>query len=271
MVLIRPRRALVAVLLAALVILVGCRARADVLVDVRPDGSGTVTVTGTFDEDAVAQLGGDVAAAVRTDDLGAAGWSVSEPTTSGSDTVLTLSKPFASADRLGAVLEELGGPEGPFDGWKLATSNSFTVSDYELTGRLRLTGSLDQFSDADVAAALDGFAVGRSPEELAAAMAADPDALTLAVAVRLPGEVDQATGLEAQESGSDDVVAIDLRLGTGNATDSAVLVRSSESDRSAVLWIVLGASLIVAAGLLFVAGARRSRRPGRPRRPSPVE
>ena len=176
----RPVRVLVPVLLALSV--VGCRARADVLVAVEPDGSGTVTVTATLDPDAVAQVG-DVAAAVKVDDLRSAGWKVTGPKKAGADTFITVSKPFAEASRLGAVLEELGGPDGPFPGWKLTSSNSFTVSSYELTGKIRLTGSLDQFSDSDVAAALDGFATGRSPEELTAALQDDPGALTLNVAV----------------------------------------------------------------------------------------
>ena len=54
----RPVRVLVPLLLALSV--VGCRARADVLVAVEPDGSGTVTVTATLDPDAVADARIDV-------------------------------------------------------------------------------------------------------------------------------------------------------------------------------------------------------------------
>ena len=258
----RPFRIL-ALVVTLLVAGVGCKARADVLVAVRPNGSGTVTVTATLDPDAAAQVG-DLATAVRVDDLRAAGWKVTGPTTSGGNTVLTASKPFAEQRRLGAVMEELGGPDGPFPGWKLTSSNSFTVSSYELSGKVHLTGSLDQFSDGDVAAALDGFATGRSPDELKAALAA-PGALTLGVSVVLPGDLDEARGLTEKDPGAGAPQAT-YRLGDGTAVDRSVAVTSSATDRSAVLWVIVGGGLIVLAGLLFVAGRRQARR----RRPRPV-
>lgn len=258
LVLCRSRRLLLVLVPAVLALLAGCRATADVAIDVESDGSGTVTLTGTFDREAIEQIGGDPAVAVRTDDLAAAGWKVSGPTTSGGETVVRLAKPFASADRLGAVLDEIGGPDGPFVGWKLSSENSFTVASYELTGRMRLTGSLEQFSDAEVAAALDGFALGRSAEEVAAAVAADPDALSLTVSVNLPGELDGASGLSEQDDGEAAVATYDL--GGGTAVDTAVTVSSSSTDRSAVLWMIVGGGLILAAGLLAVAVLRRGRR-----------
>lgn len=262
----RPVRVLVPLLLALSV--VGCRARADVLVAVEPDGSGTVAVTATLDPDAVAQVG-DVAAAVKVDDLRSAGWKVVGPKKAGADTFITVSKPFAEASRLGAVLEELGGPDGPFPGWKLTSSNSFTVSSYELTGKIRLTGSLDQFSDGEVAAALDGFATGRSPEELTAALQDDPDALTLNVAVTLPGDLDDVSGLDRRDPDANSA-AKQFRLGDGRAVDTAVELKSSSTDRSAVLWVILGGGLIVASALLFVAGRQQARR-RRGRRPAAAE
>jgi len=261
-----PRLVRAVVALAMLSLVVGCQARADVRVEVEPDGSGTVRVTGTFDEEAVQQLGGDLGAALRLDDLRDAGWTVDSPQTSGSDTVLVISKPFAAADRLGAVMDELGGSSGLFSGWKVTSSNSFTVSSYEVSGKVRLTGSLDQFSDADVAAALDGLAVGRTPDEIAAALAEDPDALSLSIGVMVPGDIDELRGVSEKDPGAGSPSA-DFRLGSGTASDVDVVVRSSATDRAPVLWMLIGGALVVAAVLLLVAGARaRRRRP--PRRPS---
>lgn len=244
----------------------GCRARADVVVDVEGDGSGSVTVTATLDDEAVEQLG-DLDSALRLDDLEATGWSTDGPTKRGDVTVLAVTKEFGDASQLGPIMTEVGGTGGPFRDWKLTSSNSFTVSSYELSGTMNLTGSLDQFSDSEVAAALDGFATGRTPDEIAAALKDDPDALQLGVGVSLPGELENATGLDPTDP-DPNVAAKHYRLGDGIAVDTVIDLRSSASDRTSVLWILVGGALVVAAVVLAVAGRRQATRSRRPRRTS---
>lgn len=249
-----------------------CQVRTDVDVAVEPDGSGTVTVTARLDADAVEQLGADPADAIRLDDLRAAGWEIDGPRADGADTVIEASKPFGRADALGPVMAQLGGADGPFRDWSLATDSSFTVSTYELEGTVHLTGSLDQFSDTDVAAALDGFALGRSPEEIAAALEADPEAFRLGVEVRLPGSFDHVEGLDAVED-TDGVARTTIVLGSGEETTTDVVLRSSESDRSSVLWMLVGGGLIVCSLVLVITAQRVARRRanGRSgRRPGPT-
>lgn len=242
-------------MLAVLAVVSACRVDTTVAVVVRPDGSGAVTVQAVLDREATERLGADPAAALRLDDLRAAGWRVQGPTVADGALRVTLTKSFAAADRLGPVMAELGGAEGPFADWRLTTDNAVTSSSYQLTGTVRLTGSLDQFSDAEVAAALDGFATGRSPEELSNELKAG--ALRLTVSADLPGEIDEATGLtrdgEAAPSWS-------TELGTGSPVTREVTVTTSATDRSSVLFGLIGVVLVVAAVVLFVAGRRAGAR-----------
>ena len=250
-------------------VLVGCKATATVAVVVEPNGSGSVSITAALDADAAARVGTDLATAIRTEDLVAAGWTVGPLQTDDGQTSIAASKAFATADGLGPILTDIGGPDGPFVGWDLKTSDTFTAAGYELDGQLKLTGSLDQFSDAEVAAALDGFALGRSPEELAADLA-DGSSLQLGIDVSLPGDIDEATGLTVAEGDASGAGRLSRTfvLGDGSAVDEAVRVSATASDRSAVLWIVLGAALVVGALLLVVARQRVRRR--RRRRPAPI-
>ncbi|MFN8052815.1 MAG: hypothetical protein U0Q22_15325 [Acidimicrobiales bacterium] len=257
---------LVAFAAAFLLVLSGCKARADVNVTVQPNGSGSVVVTAVLDADATAQLGGDVAKVVHLDDLRATGWTVRGPRAVGGTTTISLTKPFADGAALAKVLAQVGGKDGVFRGWKLSRSNSFTVAEYRLDGSVHLTGALDQFSDADVASALDGLAVGRTPEELAAAFKGQPEALELDVTVSLPGEMDAVSGLSTKDPGGSATASRRFVLGDGTATTTSIRMTSSAADRSSVVWILAGVGCVVAALLLLAVAWRR-----RPRRPLPVD
>lgn len=235
---------------------------AGVAVVVEPDGSGTVTATVTLDADAAAQLG-DPATAIRTDDLTAAGWKVTGPASTGDTTTISVAKPFATPERMGDVLRELGGDSGPMADWDLFVDNSFTTSTYRIEGTVELTGSLDQFSDERVAAALDGFAVGRSPDELKAALAENPEALTFTVEVGLPGELEAVEGLTRPDP---DVAVATKRfvLADGTPTSLRVVMDAEIVERSSVLWVLIGIGLVVAAVLVVATGRRRPKRRPRP-------
>ena len=231
-----------------------CRTLTTVTIASAPNGSGTVTASALLDADAVAHLGGEVAKVVRVADLRSAGWAVRIASTKDGGVRITASKPFARPAELQAVLSELGGrgERGVFRDWHLRVDDGFVGTDYHLDGRIALTGSLDQFSDAKVAAALDGFATGRSPEELAAELKANPGAFGLVVAAHLPGDVQRASGLRVRaDSGRYPNAA--FVVGGGTSSTTVVDVLSARTGRTAIylcasglVCVLLGAYLIVA-------------------------
>lgn len=261
------RRILIVTLLATLVILSGCQAKAKVSVDVEPSGAGVVSVVASFDAEAVSRLGNDLAKRLRLDDVRAAGWTVGSPVKTGETTTITASRKFASPAGLTAIMEQLGGSSGVFPDWKLVTENSFGRSSFDLDGTVHLTGSLDQFSDGEVAGALDGLATGRTPEELAKELADNPEALVLEVALSMPADLDSVSGLTQKDQPSPNATSRYV-LGTGEQVDAAIAATAIRSERSAVGWILAGVAGIVGGLLLLAAqvgrGRRRRRRMARP-------
>jgi len=71
----------------------------------------------------------------------------------------------------------------------LQVADAFAGTDYSFRTDVELTGSLEQFSDPDLAAALGGLPLARTPEELTVMGADDPATATLALSVSLPGDV----------------------------------------------------------------------------------
>ena len=109
-----PRRRLV--LLVALLAWAtsACQVVLTTGVDVTRDGTGRVTAGLGLDADAVKEVG-DVATALRLDDVRQAGWQVEGPRKEGDGlTWVRASKPFADPDQLPAILAELNGADGPF-------------------------------------------------------------------------------------------------------------------------------------------------------------
>jgi hypothetical protein len=248
-----------------LLVCVACQANATVTMKVAESGSGAVSVAATLDKEAVDRLGGDIRAAVNTQDLASAGWKLSEPTTQGGLTTLTATKNFSSPAALTGVLEEVAGADGPLAGWKLNVSHEFASSQYQLSGTVKLSGSLDQFSDSAVAAALDGAATGRTPEELAAALKESPDSLQLRVVVGMPGSVDSAEGLRI-DAKNDEIAAGTYVLGSGTPTTERVAVVASTQRKLGAALVIGGIVGVVLAVLLLL----RSRRRGASRSPARV-
>jgi len=182
----RPVRRLVLVLLPLLLAAAACQARATVAVDVQPDGSGTVAVTVRLDQEATTRLG-DPAAALSTADLTDAGWKVAPPATRGGALTLRAVRPFGSPDELAAVLDEVGGTNGVFRDTSLSVGDSLASTTYDFRTTVRLTGSLDQLSDPELAKVLGDLPLGRTAEELAAEGADVKDAARLTLQVTLPG------------------------------------------------------------------------------------
>lgn len=252
----RIRSTLVAVVVGAMTVLSSaCQAIATVAIDAELDGSGTVTVTVDLDASAAGQLG-DPETAFAVDDLRDAGWTIDGPNAEGEHTTLAASKPFANADDLPRVIAEVSGPDGPFQDVTLTHANGFAGSSLELSGRWKLTGSLDQFSDNEVAAQLDGYPLGRTPEEIAAALQEHPETLKLVLEVSMPGSVQASERFTL----TDGTAASGEVLGTGAPIDEAFSVSTRSNNRSVVAWMIGAAVLMVGGLVVMVAALRRPQR-----------
>ena len=241
------RRVLLLFLVPALGVVAGCQARATVAVDVQTGGAGTVTVTVRLDKEATTRLG-DPKAALSTADLAGAGWKVLAPVTKSGAATFTVVRPYRSPAELATVLDEVGGKGGVFRGTKLAVGNSFASTTYDFRTTVHLTGSLDQLSDPEVAAALGNLPLGRTAEELVAEGATAKGAATLTLDVELPG-AEPVTW---------------TRSATGGKPSTVVAATSS---RVWTWWPLALAGLglvLVVAGIVVGVRSRRSSAPAEP-------
>lgn len=239
---------------AVVLVLSGCRIDPRVDIDVDADGGGIVRVTVALDADAVAEIGD--ASLVRLDDIRRAGWDVPSPEPDGGGVTFRASKRFASREQLQSVLDEVGGPGGLFRGFHLDVDDSWTGTTYSLAGTLHSTGSVEQLSDVDVAKVLDGLPLGRTPGELATDVGTGE--VRMVVAVHLPGGTTGSAESSVVVSG-------------GNAGEQPLAI-SSELDKAAPVWWLVGSALaaLVALGCLVVA--RRTRKaPADPAVASPAD
>ena len=188
------RRVISVAVLAFLAGIGGCRVDTTVDVVVAPGGGGDVAVEVQLDEAAAAQLGDEVDE-LAVDDLVSAGWDVSDPVRGDGGVMFRARKAFRGPDELPAVLAEVSGATGGSDpdrsgwlrDWRLAITDGFASTTYRVNGRVVTAGDLSEFGDAGIAVALDGFTLGRSPDELAAALDAEGSQVTLTVRARVPG------------------------------------------------------------------------------------
>jgi hypothetical protein len=250
------RRALgwVAALAVLVVVLAGCRTTARVGVDVRPDGSGTVTVSVVLDAQAAAQLG-DPSRTVPLGDLATAGWKVAAAAKDGDGLCFSGTRAFTSPRQLPAVLAEVGGTDGVFRDVRLAVDDGTFGTSYSFRARVVLSGDPSQFSDADLTKTVGGFALGRTPEELTASGATAPGAATLVVSVELPGDAPETNGTvrggRAEWS---------FPVSGGTATDARLRSASSDTDPQVIVLAAVGAGLLVLALVVLVVGLVRTRR-----------
>jgi hypothetical protein len=170
------------------VLLAGCRLDLDVHVAVEPDGGGQVEVVIGLDEDGIERIGGDLREVLEVDDLAEAGWTVSQPALGDEGiTSVRVVHPFADAEEAAAAFEEIAGPAGPFRDLALERSTGFARTRWTFTGRIDFGGGAEAFSDAAVAAELDGVPLGQSVEDIEAQLG-EPlsEVIEVGVAVDLP-------------------------------------------------------------------------------------
>lgn len=241
--------------------LAACEAKATVNVDVTEDGSGTVAVVLELDAEALGRIGG--IDAIDTGELTEAGWDVAEPElVEGGSVRLRAGKAFGRPSDLQPTLEEITGPDGPFQGQRIEVLDLFGGTRYVFGGRLITEVNLTQFSDAGVADALDGLPLGRSAEDLAADLKANPGSLKLNLAVTLPGTVTDTNG--ESEAGAGEPIRWSADL-TTDGTETVLSATSEErTDRPRQL-VKIGGGLVLAAAALLLYGIWASRRLNRQR------
>ncbi len=243
------RRILVAV--AVMVVLCSaCRVDVEVGIDAETDGSGRVRVEVVADREVASAV--DLSAGVRVDDLRQAGWTVDGPTTRPDGAVqVVATKAFDDAEGARRTIEELGGPTGPFQGFRLERRRSFARTTTRFMGTVDFAKGVEAFGDPGIRQALGGSDVGVDLARLEEALNGPVDkAVGVQVAVRLPGDVESNAPQQTANG-----ARWDLRL-----RDRVDL--TAESSAWNVVNLAAGAlGPLAILALLVVLLARRRRRP----------
>jgi len=235
-------------------LLAGCRVDTTVDITMGQDGSGHITVTAIADAGVVEQAPG-FKDDLRFDDAKAAGWTVSDPTsTSDGGLRVELTHPFANPEEATALLQSINGSGGPLHNVVVTRTVEEGGTTVNIKGSLRIDG-LDAFADPDVLAA-----VGATPyaEQVVASTAGPNDAVHVTVQAHLPGKLTSATGTVADGSVSW-VVPLDgsqLDMATTAADDHATQKMWGIASNAAL--IALAAWCLLAAA--FIAWVVRQRR-----------
>lgn len=249
----------------AVVVLASCRVQSHIALSVKPNGSGTVTVTVEADQDAVGKTSG-LLADLRTEDLTKAGWDVSEPKNGamGKKTGLTLvlTRSFRTPSEATAILAQVNGENGPLHNAVIERSGKDASSTWTLTGRLEVKGGLEAFADAGTNTLLGGAPY---KNELAASGQDLGDAVGLTFSALLPGDIQATTGKHPDTATITwdvplDGSAIDLATSTKNVDVASSVSRVGRVILKGliVLWLVAMALLFL---LVMNARNRRARTP----------
>ncbi|MDQ6909709.1 MAG: hypothetical protein M3Z84_02830, partial [Actinomycetota bacterium] len=118
----------------ALLISSACQVTVKTEVDAKADGTGFVRAGVGLDAEAT-RAAPDLAAQLRIDDLRQSGWAVTGPTQEGDGlTWVRASKPFSTPAQATAVMNELGGPQSPFQNLVLRQTRTLLKSKTALSG-----------------------------------------------------------------------------------------------------------------------------------------
>jgi len=215
-------------------------------VAVEADGSGTVTVTTRLDAEAAAKVP-DLDQSLLVEDLKAAGWRMVGPDRlPDGGWEVSAAKRFTEASRLGSVLAEVAGRDGPFRDFRLDRSHSFAKTSYRLEGTVDLSGGIEAFGDPELRQALGGNMFGRPLAELELAAGKPLDqAVRFTVRTHLPG------------GGTDEW---EPKLGA-----APTAIEASSANRAPTAWLFGFTALLALAGfvvtVLLIARYNRIRRP----------
>jgi hypothetical protein len=235
-------------LVAAAIVITGCRVDTAIDVAVKPDGSGVITVTATADKAVVDQAPG-LARDLRFDDAEKAGWvndRVSTPSSGGLQVVLH--HDFTSAREATALLREVTGANGPLHGVEITRTSSSDGVVTELHGTLRVDGGLDAFADPDLLKA-----IGATPyaNDIEAAGLTPSKAVTVAFTAELAGA--KPVSFSVPLDGSAIELSTTGRLVAGGASNWGVAA-------TVLLVAFIGWCLAAGGFVVWVARQRRLRR-----------
>jgi hypothetical protein len=237
----------------ALVVLLGltaCQVRVTAGIDVGADGEGTVRAGVGLDAEALRAVG-DLAAALRVDDLRAASWEVEGPREEGDGlTWVRAARAFSDVEEAGLALSELSGPDGPFRNLTFERERSFLRTKTRLSGSVDLSGGLAGFADAELRN-LVGDTIRLDPEGVRGELGADVDqAVQVQFEARLPGSVTS----NAPERAAD-------RFVWRPAMGQQLAIQASSSGLTipvVPIALAVGLLLTVGAGTVVVVRRRRT-------------
>ncbi|MEZ5321241.1 MAG: hypothetical protein R2698_04025 [Microthrixaceae bacterium] len=248
-----------ALVVVSLLVASSCKVGVETTIHVTPRGSGTVEVSATFDREAWDALGADAGKRLSLDDMRASGWRIAGPTKVGDGRRVSASRRFANGSELDAVISQLGGEPRVVSDVHLRRHHGLMSSDTALSGRVRLTGSADQFGDAGLAAVLDGLPSGHTAQDLEVSRRGRHGEVTLGLVVNLPGDKGRATGLAFDDTDGGAVASRTWTVGDGEAHDVTWSVSSTTTDRQPLWFGLLAVGLLAASLALFRSGPSRRR------------
>jgi hypothetical protein len=167
-----------------------CKVRTNIGIDVKEDGSGTVTVEVGLDDEAVKKVP-NLEQSLRTADLTAHGWTLTGPVKEDDGfTYVRVTKPFANPDEAVKILTELSGPNGPFRDFTLTRTRSFAHTKFHFSGTIDFAKGIESFSDSGLAQELDGKPIGDDIKAIEQRINDSLDnVFQFQVRVRMPGGV----------------------------------------------------------------------------------
>ena len=241
------------VLIAALLLLGGCRVDTRVSVLDRGGGHGTVSVSAAFDRQALQALGGEsgLAGQLSTSDLTAAGWTVSGPSpTAGGGATVTVSHGYSNSAEASRLLAEVAGT-GPASSRPLqltvSSHGDFFHNRQTISGRIDLTCGLSCFGDQGLQASL-GNPNGVATAPLVQQAGQQPgQAFGFSFGAHLPGSVDSTNARSRNRSG------LTWATPLGKVTEVSATSESLNTGHI-VLIAVLGGLVVVAVlvALIFL-------------------
>jgi len=179
------------ILLTLVVVLAAgaCQVRVTGGIDVDAGGGGTVRAGLGLDAEALKTVG-DVAAALRVDDLRRAGWKIDGPRREGDGlTWVRVTRPVSDTAEAVTALAQLSGPDGPFRNLSVTSTRSLFRNRASLSGTVDLSGGLTGLADADLLSKLNG-GLPLDLEGLRKELGADLDnVVQVSFEARLPGSV----------------------------------------------------------------------------------
>jgi hypothetical protein len=256
-----------AALLAVVLVLTGCRLDVAVRVDVAKDGSGTVTVTATADQELLTRAP-SVLGELQLGDARSAGWTVRGPTrTTPGGAVVVLTKRFSTPGQATAILAEINGARGPLHGMTVTQEHAFARVETSVRGTIRVDGGVAALSD-------DALAKLLSPAGMAAALGTGSTPLDqtfgFTFSALAPGSVTSTNG--AAVPGGAVTWKASVRDGRVTPVAAAFEQRDTAAERARtvetwttrgiVIWVVVFA--LIALVTVLVLRRRRHRQGAHP-------